>query len=199
MKKIAFFQKIISWIKSFAQSKYSKETLFIVSAAESAFSPIPIDSIFIPLCLAEPKRSLNYAFWSSIGSVLGGALGYLIGKFLMDSIGVGIIDFYNAHEQWKEIAEAYKSDIGIWFVALAALTPIPYKIATIGAGATEMNFISFIIVSIIGRAARFYLIAGAIYFLGEKYTDFFNKYKFVFILLFVILFIGGFVAITFFF
>ena len=95
--------------------------------------------------------------------ITGGIFGYFIGYELMEIVGRPIIDFYNANHYWLRVEEAYRGPVGVWFLVAAAFTPIPYKVATIAAGATQMPFIPFLVASALGRAARFFLVAGLIW------------------------------------
>lgn len=113
----------------------------------------------------------------------------------MESIGNAIVDFYNAHEVWQKVVDTYNGEVGMWFLAGAAFSPIPYKISTIAAGATHMDLVPFILISSIGRSARFFLVAGIIYFVGPTAKQFIDKYFDKLSIAFVILLILGFVAI----
>lgn len=188
-------RKSKEWMESFANKPYAFQALFIVSFIEASFFPLPPDILLLAIAISAPRHGFRAAFWCTIGSVLGGIGGYYIGWGLMEIIGNRIIDFYHAHDAWQKIVTAYNSEIGIWFLALASFTPIPYKVATIAAGAVNMDFFSFVGVSLIGRAARFFLVGGLIYYLGPKIKYFIDKYFDKLSIAFAILLIGGFVAI----
>lgn len=183
------------WMESFANKPGALIAIFIIAFAESSFFPIPPDVLLIAIAIAQPKVSFKAALWCSIGSVLGGVFGYGIGYFLMESIGNAIVDFYNAHEVWQKVVDTYNGEVGMWFLAGAAFSPIPYKISTIAAGATHMDLVPFILISSIGRSARFFLVAGIIYFVGPTAKQFIDKYFDKLSIAFVILLILGFVAI----
>lgn len=183
------------WMESFANKPYAFQALFVISFIEASFFPLPPDILLLAIAISAPKQGFRAAFWCTIGSVIGGIGGYYIGWGLMEIVGNRIIEFYHAQEAWQKIVEAYNSELGIWFLALASFTPIPYKVATIAAGAVNMEFFSFVGVSLIGRAARFTLVGGLIYFLGPKIKYFIDKYFDKLSIAFAILLIGGFVAI----
>lgn len=183
------------WMESFANKPGALIAIFIIAFVESSFFPIPPDVLLIAIAIAQPKVSFKAALWCSIGSVLGGVFGYGIGYFLMESIGNAIVDFYNAHEVWQKVVDTYNGEVGMWFLAGAAFSPIPYKISTIAAGATHMDLVPFILISSIGRSARFFLVAGIIYFVGPTAKQFIDKYFDKLSIAFVILLILGFVAI----
>lgn len=190
-----FFKRTAQWMESFAQTKYSLWALFGFAFAEASFFPIPPDVLLIAIALSYPKRSYLSALWCTIGSALGGVFGYFIGYSLMEAIGIKIIDFYNFHETWAKVVATFNSDVGYWFLAGAAFTPIPYKVATIAAGATQQNFILFFIISFIGRGLRFFAVATLFYFLGPPVKTFIDKYFEKLTFAFLLLLIGGFVVI----
>lgn len=193
-----FLRKANDWVVSFADKKSALWVLFIIAFAESSFFPIPPDVLLIAVALLFPRRSFVGAFWCTIGSVLGGMFGYLIGYSFMETIGIKIINFYNASEVWQKVVQTYNGEFGLWFLAGAAFTPIPYKVATIAAGATQMSFIPFFVISGIGRGLRFFLVGGLIYFFGPPVKVFIDKYFDKLAFLFLILLIGGFIALKFF-
>ena len=137
-----------------------------LSFAESSFFPIPPDVMLAPMCLAQPRKGWRFATLCSISSVLGGLLGYVIGRWaftwiepwLMSSayatVFIGAVDAFERY--------------GIWYILLAGFTPIPYKVFTISAGVVGMPLIPFLVGSTIGRAARFFLVAGLIRAMGER-------------------------------
>ena len=148
--------------------------LFALSFAESSFFPIPPDVMLAPMCLASPKKVWRFAFLTTIGSVLGGVLGYFIGKFLFDYVEpfieqLGYIIAYQDAVNWF-------NNWGFWAILIAGFSPIPYKVFTIAAGALNMAFIPFIIGSVIGRGARFYLVAFLVKLFGVKIDSVLNKY-----------------------
>jgi membrane protein YqaA with SNARE-associated domain len=192
---IEMLRKIKEWTEGFAKKPYAMFTLFVIAFVESSFFPIPPDVLLIAIGIAAPKRSMKAALWCSVGSVVGGIAGYYIGFALMESIGIKIVEFYNAQEMWSHVVTSYRGETGMWFLGGAAFTPIPYKIATIAAGATQMPLIPFIIISSFGRSARFFLVGGLIYFLGPKVKSYIDKYFDKLSIAFLILLVGGFFLI----
>jgi membrane protein YqaA with SNARE-associated domain len=196
MKKIfGWIRSMYKWVEGFSTKPGALWALFIIAFIESSFFPIPPDVLLIALAVAMPARSMKFAAICAAGSVLGGMFGYFIGYELMDLIGRPIIDFYNANEYWVKIEEAYRGPVGVWFLVAAAFTPIPYKVATIAAGATLMPFIPFVIASAVGRTARFFLVAGLIWKFGPSIKTFIEKYFDKLSIAFVILLVLGFVAV----
>lgn len=184
------------WMESFAEKPSALISIFLLSFAEASFFPIPPDVLLIAIAIARPKISFKAALWCSLGSILGGIAGYGIGYGLMETVGYPIVDFYNAQDVWQKVVNTYNGEVGLWFLAGAAFTPIPYKISTIAAGATQMNIIPFIIISTLGRSARFFLVAGVLYFVGPKAKEYIDKYFDKLSLAFLILLVLGFVAIN---
>src|SRR3989338_984232 len=187
-------RKLYGWVLSWAHKKYSHLALFILAFAESSFFPVPPDVLQIALSVAKPKKSFFYALISSIGSVLGGIFGYFIGYFLFDSIGKLIIDALGYQSQFNYVGELYKS-YAFLAILTAAFTPIPYKIFTIAAGFWNVGLIPLITASVIGRSARFFLVATLFYFFGPKIKEFIERYFNWLTIIFIVLLIGGFVAI----
>ena len=156
MKKLV--RRLYDWVLRWAHSPYGAVALFILAFMESSFFPIPPDVLLIALAISIPAKAFRYALICSIGSVAGGAFGYLIGLYLMDAVGYNIIELYGIADKYELVQELYRT-YDAWVVAVAGFTPIPYKVFTITAGAFEINFWVFIIVSAISRAARFFILA----------------------------------------
>lgn len=155
-----------NYIIHLASNAKAKYYLFILSFSESSFFPIPPDVMLLPMCMANHSRAWYFALITTVGSVLGGIFGYFIGSYSFDMIepflnNRGYIESYLLAVQWFE-------DWGFWAVFIAGFSPIPYKVFTIAAGTTFMPLIPFIIASVIGRGARFYLIAYLVKVFGNK-------------------------------
>jgi membrane protein YqaA with SNARE-associated domain len=183
------------WVEGFSHKPGALWALFAIAFMESSFFPIPPDVLLIALAVTKPQQAMRFAAVCTVGSILGGMFGYFIGFELMEAIGRPIIDFYNANHYWVSVEEAYRGPVGVWFLLAAAFTPIPYKVATIAAGATQMPFIPFLIASAVGRAARFFLVAGLIWKYGPSIKTFIDKYFDKLSIGFVVLLVLGFVAV----
>ncbi len=186
--------KTKNWMESFADKRYAMASLFILAFAESSFFPIPPDVLLIAIGVLAPKKSLKAALWCSLGSVFGGIFGYYIGYGLMETVGSSIVEFYNGQEAWAAFVESYR-EYGAWFLAAASFTPIPYKISTIASGAAQMNLLMFIVISSIGRAARFFIVGGLIYAFGPAIKNVIDKYFDKLSIVFILLLVGGFVVV----
>jgi membrane protein YqaA with SNARE-associated domain len=187
-------RRLYDWVIKWAQTPYGPIALFLLAFCESSFFPIPPDVLLIALAVAVPKRALQYAAVCSVGSVLGGCLGYLIGWQFMASLGTQIVEFYGLLDKYDYIRELYQQ-YDAWAVGIAGFTPIPYKVFTISAGAFEINFWVFVIASAISRSARFFLVGGLIYLFGPGIQIFIDKYFNLLAVGFTVLLVVGFIAI----
>ena len=189
-------RKLYDWVLHWAETPYGSWALFLLAFCESSFFPIPPDVLLIALAVAIPKRSFRYAMICSAGSVLGGCLGYLIGWQFMAGIGERIIEFYGLAQKIDYIQSLYIA-YDAWAIGIAGFTPIPYKVFTISAGAFHINFVVFVIASLVSRSARFFLVGGLIYIFGPKIQAFIDKYFNVLAVAFTVLLVAGFVVIKF--
>jgi len=167
-------QNLYNYSLQLAGHAKARYYLFALSFAESSFFPIPPDVMLAPMCLASPKKVWRFAFITTIGSVLGGAFGYFVGKFSFEYIEpiiekLGYIIAYQNAVNWF-------NDWGFWAILIAGFSPIPYKVFTIAAGALNMAFLPFIIGSLIGRGSRFYLLAFLVKLFGNKIDFILTKY-----------------------
>mgnify|MGYP000058613776 FL=1 len=150
-----------------AKHKYATFYLAILTFSESVFFPIPPDVMLAPMVLSRPKKAWYLATVTSVSSVIGGIVGYLLGLYLYDPVVLPFIEMMNYQAKFETIVD-YFNEYGIWIVFLAGFTPIPYKLFTVSAGMLAMAFWPFVIASAIGRGMRFYLVAGILFFGGEK-------------------------------
>ncbi|MGW8192986.1 MAG: YqaA family protein [Desulforhopalus sp.] len=180
----------MEWISG----RYGEWALFFIAFIESSFFPIPPDVFLIAMCVAIPGMSFRYATICAAGSVLGGALGYGFGFWFMDGIGMSIIDWYGLTEKY-DLLQHYFQKYDVWIVATAGFTPIPYKLFTITAGFVHSNFVTFMLVSLVARSARFFLVAGLIWKFGPQIKNFIDRYFNVLSIGFMVLLIGGFVLL----
>lgn len=183
------------WVESFAHKPSAGIALFIFAFIESSFFPIPPDALLIILAISYPKRSFYYASICTLGSVLGAYLGYLIGYVFYDTIGIKIIHFYGVESQINYILHKYQEN-GFIAIITAGFTPIPYKVFTILAGFNKtIDLFTLTFASLIGRAGRFFLVGGLIYFLGPEVKMFIDKYLDKLTIAFMILLVLSFFVI----
>lgn len=187
-------RRLYDWVLHWAETPFGAWALFVLAICESSFFPVPPDVLLIALAVAIPKKSFKYALICSVGSVLGGCLGYLIGSQFMTVIGDPIIQFYGLGEKWEYIATLYNR-YDAWAIAIAGFTPIPYKVFTISAGAFRIDFAVFILASLLSRSARFFLVGTMIYLLGPQIRSFIDRYFNILAVSFTVLLVAGFVLI----
>ena len=190
--------RLYEWTMRMAGRREAPYALGGVSFAESSFFPIPPDVMLIPMCIARPKRAFFYALITTIGSVLGGVAGYLIGLFLYESIGLFIIDTYGLQDK-VDAFRALFDEHGHWAILVAGFTPIPYKLVTILSGVAAYDILLFIALSLLTRGGRFFLLASLLFFFGERIRVIIERHFALLTWLFAILLIGGFFSIRFFF
>ncbi|MDL2280778.1 VTT domain-containing protein [Selenomonadales bacterium OttesenSCG-928-I06] len=155
--------------------------LIIASFTESFISPILPDLILIPLALANPDSAILYAIAATSFSVVGGFIGYGIGR----KIGIVAARKMIPEKYLEPIQEKVRRN-AVWAIFLAALSPIPYKFVSIAAGAFKIRMDVFIVVSFIGRAKRFMIEGLLIYYFGDYAMDLMAEYYDIFIILSVI-------------
>ena len=196
MKKIwnKIMHGLYQWTMNLASGPKAVWALCAIAFIESSFFPIPPDLLLIPLVLARRTSAFRIAALTTISSVLGGAFGYAIGYFLYQSVGIPVLDFYHATAQFEQFCAAY-NEYGAWIVFGAGLTPFPYKVVTIASGVTHMNFIVFMLASVIARGMRFYLVAWLLWKWGEPMKKWIEKNLGWLSVVFFILLIGSFFLI----
>lgn len=182
---------------SLAATRHAEKALAGVSFIESSVFPIPPDVILIPMVLAERTKWLRYAAICTGASVVGAFLGYAIGAFLYEAIGEPILAFYGKEDAFEQLSEWYNSSWGAWAILFAAVTPFPYKVLTIFSGATGFNLLAFALVSIVGRGLRFFIVAWLLGRYGAPMRAFIERNLGLLFTTFMVLLIGGFMAIRF--
>lgn len=185
---------VYDWMMRMAGHKRAPQVLFAVSFAESSFFPIPPDVMLIPMVLKDRSKAWYYAGLATVASVIGGVAGYAIGYFLLETIGIAVINFYGMAQKFEQ-AKTWFNEWGVPILIVKGMTPIPYKLLTITAGAAHMNLIAFMGASVVARAMRFFLVAGLLYWFGEPIRDFIERRLTLVTTIGVILLVGGFVAV----
>jgi len=156
------YERVLLW----SGHRYAERYLAALSFAESSFFPIPVDVMLAPMCLARRQQAWRYATIAAVFSVLGGLAGYAIGIGAFEVIRPWLAEshYWTAYETSREWFDRY----GVWVIFVAGFSPIPYKVFTIAAGVAALNLPAFFIASVIGRGARFFLVAGLVYLGGGK-------------------------------
>ena len=201
---MGLIKKLYDWVLGLAQKPNGNISLCILSFSEASFFPIPPDVLLIPLCLGNRKKIYFFAFICSCFSIIGAIFGYYIGKLLWWNVpgaeysyianmffeyvpGITIDGFtriQSMYDRWN-----------FWIVFTAGFTPIPFKLITISAGTFNINFLMFVVASIISRSARFFIVASLIKVFGDPIKEFIEKYFNLLAIVFTILLIGGFIFI----
>ena len=173
------FQTLYNKCLELAAHKSSNFYLGLVSFVESSFFPIPPDAMIIPMVIAKKKEYLKIFLIASIFSVLGGIFGYLIGYLFFD-LAMYVIEFYGYQDKVENLKLTMSQGSGLlaWLsiLFLAGFTPLPYKAFTISSGLIAFNLPIFIIVSLISRSLRFFIVAYLSYKFGELFTEFMEKH-----------------------
>ena len=169
------FSRLYELVLTWAAHPRATRYLAALSFAESSFFPIPPDVMLAPMVLAQRQRAWVLAAVTTLWSVLGGIAGYLIGMFLFNVVATPVINFYEAEAAFEIVRAKFQAH-GVWIVFLAGFTPIPYKLFTISAGLASMSLLPFVAASLVGRGARFFLVAGLIYAGGERFESQLRRY-----------------------
>ncbi len=178
------------------EKPYGIYVLFIIAFVESSFFPLPPDVFLIALCISVPKRSFKYAAVCAVGSVLGGAFGYGLGLWAMEGVGRPIVDWYGLADKYEEVQRLYR-EYDVLAIFAAGFTPLPYKLFTITAGAFHISFPKFILISLLSRSARFFLVAAFIYKFGAPVKVYIERYFNVLSIVFMVLLVAGFALVKF--
>lgn len=194
MRSRGMLRRLYDVCMEWLEGPYGVYVLFAIAFVESSFFPLPPDVFLIALCIALPKKSLKYAAICAVGSVLGGAFGYGLGMWAMEGVGRPIIDWYGLANKYDEVQFLYK-EYDVLAIFAAGFTPLPYKLFTITAGAFELDFVKFMVVSLLARSARFFLVAIFIYYLGAPVKVYIDRYFNILSVVFLVLLVGGFAAI----
>ena len=187
-------RRLYDWTMGLSAHRHAMTALFGVSFIESSVFPIPPDVLMIPMVLARRSKAMAVALIATAGSVLGAMLGYWIGAALMDSLGQAVLAAYGKQDAYAQLAARF-ADYGGWAVLFAALTPFPFKVITIFSGAVGLPLPLFLLTSVIGRAARFFVVAGLLWRFGPPIRTFIEDRLGLVFTLFMVALIGGFVAL----
>jgi membrane protein YqaA with SNARE-associated domain len=159
------YDRVLAW----SRHRHAERYLGAMSFAESSFFPIPVDVMLAPMTLADRSKWIRYATIATVFSVLGGLGGYVIGWSMFEAIEPWLREshYWDAYLT----ARSWFDDYGVLVVFVAGFSPIPYKVFTIAAGVAALNLPGFFIGSLVGRAARFFLVAGLVRAGGQRFED----------------------------
>lgn len=187
------FKRLYDWTIGMAESPRAPQALAAVSFAESSFFPVPPDVMLVPMTMAQPKKAWTYAAICTVASVLGGIVGYLIGALLYDTVGAWLIRLYGYGDKMDAFRALYQQH-GHWIILIKGFTPIPFKLITIASGLAGYDFLMFVLLSIITRGARFFLVAGVMNRFGAPIRRFIEDNLTLVGIVTVIAIVGGFVV-----
>lgn len=166
--------RLYARVMALAASRNATWWLALIAFAEASFFPIPPDALLVPMALSKPRSAWRFAAICTAGSVAGGALGYLIGFAVFDQVARPILNIYGYGPAFAAFQAKFQ-EYGLWIVLIKGLTPIPYKIVTISAGAARFDFALFMLASVVTRGARFFLVATLLHFYGDAVRGFIEK------------------------
>ena len=168
------FGPLYDLVLDWSRHPHAERYLGAMSFAESSFFPIPVDVMLAPMVLADRSKWVRFAAIATIFSVLGGLGGYVIGWGMFEAIE----PWLRGTHYWEdfEVASQWLNDYGVWVVFAMGFSPLPYKVATIAAGVAVINLPGFFIGSLVGRAARFFLVAGLVRLGGESFENTLRKH-----------------------
>ena len=187
---------LYDWTLSLARHPNALWALAFVAFIESSVFPIPPDVLMIAMIVARPSRAFVIAGVATVASVAGGLLGYWIGYGAFETLGRPVLEFYGKDAYFTEFQARY-NEWGAWAVLIAGVTPFPYKVITILSGATALNLWVFLVASVIARALRFFIVAALLWKFGAPIRDFIERRLGLVFSVFMVLLLGGFLAIRF--
>lgn len=194
-------KRLYDWMLSWGNSRWGAWALFFFALAESSFFPIPPDVLLIALCLGVVTKAFRYAAICLSGSIVGAMIGYAIGFFLWQSPSgeyTALANWFFQHvfsvESFQNVGALYDK-YNFWIVFTAGFTPLPYKLFTITGGLFHINFMMFLVASIVSRGLRFFLIAGLIWKFGAPIKSFIDKYFNLLAIAFTVLLVGAFFVV----
>jgi membrane protein YqaA with SNARE-associated domain len=189
-------RRVYDWTIGWAERPGGAWALFLIAVIESSVFPVPPDVLLLALSVGAPRRALWFAAICSAGSVVGGMIGYWIGYAAWHVVKGFFIPYVFSQAAFDTVQGLYQGNAFLAILA-AAFTPIPYKVFTIAAGVFEVGFFTLVFASMIGRSARFFMVAGAIYLFGAKVKALIEKYFDWLAWAFLVLGLAGFLAIKF--
>jgi membrane protein YqaA with SNARE-associated domain len=192
--KAGILRSVYDWMMRNAKGKNAWRALAGLTFAEASFFPIPTDIMLIPMVMADRASAWKLAAWCTLWSVLGGAAGYAIGAFLFDSLGQWLIRIYHLGDDLTQF-QAWYATYGAWVIIGKGFSPLPYKLVTIASGFAHYSFAMFMLLSVLTRGGRYFLVAGLLYWKGEQARRFIEKRLELTLFVFLLVIISGFVAV----
>ncbi len=188
-------RKLYDWTLAKASHRHAEGWLALFAFVEASFFPIPPHPLLGLMCLAEPKKALRFAAIATVASVAGGVLGYAIGYALYDTVGTQLLAWLGMSESFP-VAACYLREYGAEIIMIKGATPIPFKLLTITAGFIGMNFVTFILASLVSRSISFMIVGGLFRLFGAPIKRFIDKYLGLVTIGFILFVVGGFMLVT---
>lgn len=176
MRKVFNFVKnlIDNQIKSFSNTRFAMPFIFFIGYVEAIIFPLPQEIFMVPMMLSERSKVFRIAFYSFIGSILGGITAYYLGLLFFDTVVNPIINFYDYSHHFLFFKDQI-NEFGFIYVFIGGFTPLPFKIITLTSGALSIPFWNFLIAAILSRGLRFYLVGFLVWKYGEKVINTVDK------------------------
>jgi membrane protein YqaA with SNARE-associated domain len=168
-------RKFYDWVLAQAEKPYAEWVLFAIAFAEASFFPLMPDVLLLPMAIAAPQRAWRFAAICTVGSVLGGLVGYGIGALAMATLGQWIVQTYHLQNAFQAFHDGF-AKWGVWIIVGKGLTPIPFKLVTIASGVAGLNIVSFTLACIVTRGARFFIVAALVRKYGAPIQNFIEKH-----------------------
>lgn len=160
-------RRFMGWVARVSDTRWAVPCLALISFANSSLFPVTPTVLLVPMALANRARAMRLAHICLVSAVAGGLLGFVVGRYFMDILGMPLIRVYGVEDEFARMGQWFE-EWGGWAVALAGFTPAPYKVFALTAGALHMNVPSFILASMVNRGLRFYLVALPIRYYGDR-------------------------------
>ncbi len=187
-------RRLYRWVLSWAHRPGGPWALTGVAVAEATFFPIPPDVLLIPMVISRPRRAWFFAALCTLGSVVGAALGYLIGAGLYQTVAAPILELYGYMEEYRRVGRLFQENLVVT-LGTAGLTPIPFKVFTIAGGGFAVSLPAFLAVSTVSRGIRFFAVAGLLRVFGPQIREFIERHFGWVSLALAAAVVGGFLAL----
>lgn len=187
-------RRLYDWTVGWAQRPGAMWVLFLIAFAESSVFPVPPDVLLIALCVGAPRASFRFALVCAVGSVLGGVLGWSLGRGAWHVVQGLFIPWIFSQATFDHVQALYQGNAFLAILA-AAFTPIPYKVFTVAAGVLDVSLATLVAASALGRSARFFLVAALIYVFGAQVRALIERYFDLFTWALLVLGVAGFLAV----
>jgi membrane protein YqaA with SNARE-associated domain len=188
-------RRLYDWTLAKAAHRHAEAWLALFAFVEASFFPIPPHPLLGLMCLAEPKRAIRFAAIATVSSVAGGLLGYAIGWGLYDTVGRELLHLLGMTESFP-VAACYLREYGAEIIMIKGATPIPFKLLTITAGFIHMPLVPFVLASVVSRSISFMFVGVLFRLFGAPIKRFIDKYLGLVTAGFIVLLVGGFLAVT---